>query len=252
MKELILYKGLKKTRLLLYTDIDQLSAERFSKINKYWMLDDELGNSFEDIDKIHITRILLSLDDKDKARRVVDNLRVLIHNIINEVNPESLAFMCLIHSIDGEELIDLSEDNLKAKLKLLSDRGLMYVELKKKTKEIREGIYAELESFFPEIFTNVLSVAFWSKIKQRTLKILEGIAENKNVDEEILSGDRYFATLIKPKKLTGRYTDEIRYEHGFESNCIVLSKFINQPVKTLNTKEYFSLIQFYNEQQKRR
>lgn len=95
-------------------------------------------------------------------------------------------------------------------------------------------------------------MAFWGKIKQRTLKILEGIIEEKNVDEDIINGDKYFATLIKPKKLTGKYTDEIRYEHGFENNCIVLSKFINQPVKTLTTKEYFSLIQFYNEQQKRR
>jgi DNA-binding transcriptional ArsR family regulator len=134
VKELVLYKGLRKTKLLLYTDIDQLSAERFSKVNKYWMLDDELGNSFEDIDKIHITRILLSLDDKEKAKRVLDNLRVLIHNIINEVNPESLAFVCLVHSIDGLELTDLSEDNLKRTLKLLSDKGLMYSELKKKLK----------------------------------------------------------------------------------------------------------------------
>jgi hypothetical protein len=98
------------------------------------MLDDELGNSFEDIDRIHITRILLSLDDKDKAKRVLDNLRVLIHNIINEVNPESLAFVCLVHSIDGVEMTDLSEDNLKRTLKLLSDRGLLYSELKKKLK----------------------------------------------------------------------------------------------------------------------
>lgn len=134
MKELVLYKGLKRTKLMLYTDIDQLSAERFSKVNKYWMLYDELGNSFEDIDRIHITRIMLSMDDKEKAKRVLDNMRVLIHNIINEVNPESLAFVCLIHSIDGEEITDLSEDNLKRILKLLSDKGLMYSELKKKLK----------------------------------------------------------------------------------------------------------------------
>ena len=61
----------------------------------------------------------------------------------------------------------------------------------------------------------------------------------------------YFATMIRPKKLTGKYTDEIRYEHGFENNCIVLGKFINQPVKTLTTKEYFSLIEYFNAQNKK-
>jgi len=58
--------------------------------------------------------------------------------------------------------------------------------------------------------------------------------------------NKYLASLIKPKKLTGKYTDEVRYEHSFEANCITLSKFINQPVKTLTTKEYFALIEHYN------
>jgi hypothetical protein len=174
---------------------------------------------------------------------------VLIFNIINEVNPESLAFACLIHSIDGVEVTDLSDENLKRIIKFLSDKGLTIDVLKKKTQEIRECIYAELETYFPEIFTNVLSVAFWSKVKQRTLKILEGILNDTEVDLE--STDKYFANMIQPKKLTGRMTDEIRYDNSFEQNCIVLSKFINQPAKTLTTKEYFTLIQYYNKQNKR-
>jgi hypothetical protein len=124
--------------------------------------------------------------------------------------------------------------------------------IKKKTKEIREGVYSELESYFPDIFTNVISTAFWSKIKMRTLKILNGIINDVNTDKEIADTDKYFVSLIRPKKLTGKYTDEIRYEHGFEQNCIVLSKFINQPVKTLSTKEYFSLIQYYNIQSRKK
>ena len=134
MRELILHKGLTRTKVLLYADIDQLPADRFSKVNKYWMLNDELGSSFEDIDRIHITRIALSLHDKAKAKKVLDNLRVLIYNIINEVNPESLAFACLIHSIDGVELTDLSDENLKRVIKYLSEKGLT-VDIVKKNKK---------------------------------------------------------------------------------------------------------------------
>ena len=134
MRELILHKGLKKTKIMLYADIDQLPADRFSKVNKYWMLHDELGSSFEDIDRIHITRIVLSLHDKDKAKKVLDNMRVLIHNIINEVNPESMSFACMIHSIDGVEVTDLSDENLMKIIKYLSGRGLTVDVLKKKTK----------------------------------------------------------------------------------------------------------------------
>jgi hypothetical protein len=135
MREIILHKGLTKTNVLLYTEIDQLPADRFSKVNKYWMLNDELGNCFEDIDRIHITRIALSLHDKDKARKVLDNMRVLIHNIINEVNPQSLAFACLIHSIDGEEVTDLSDENLTKVIKYLSGKGLTADIVKKNKKK---------------------------------------------------------------------------------------------------------------------
>lgn len=134
MRELVLHKGLKRTKVLFYTDIDQLPAERFSKVNKYWMLHDELGSCFEDIDRIHITRLALSLNDPMKAKKVLDNLRVLIYNIINETDPESLAFATLIHSIDGIELTDLSDENLKKTIKYLSDRGLTIDTLKKKAK----------------------------------------------------------------------------------------------------------------------
>ena len=135
MRELILHKGLIKTKVILYTDIDQLPADRFSKVNKYWMLHDELGSSFDDIDRIHITRIALSLHDTAKAKKVLDNMRVLIHNIINEVNPESLAFACLIYSIDGVELKDLSDENLKRVINDLSGKGLTIDIVKKNRKK---------------------------------------------------------------------------------------------------------------------
>jgi hypothetical protein len=135
MTELILHKGITRTKLLLYTDIDQLPADRFSKVNKFWMLNDELGSSFEDIDRIHISRIKLTLDDKVKASKILDNMRVLIHNVINEVNPESMAFACLIHSIDGKELTDLSDENLKKIISELSLKGLTIDVLKKKQKK---------------------------------------------------------------------------------------------------------------------
>jgi hypothetical protein len=78
------------------------------------------------------------------------------------------------------------------------------------------------------------------------LKVLNCIIEGRGTEQEEEETQRYFASLIHPKKLTGKYTDEIRYEHSFEMNCITLSKFINQPVKTLTTKEYFALIEHYN------
>ena len=131
MTELILKKGVKRTKVLLHNDIDQLPVEQFNKINKLWMLHDDLGSSFEDIEKIHFTRLLLSVNDPGKLKKEIENLRVLMFNILNEVNPQSLAFAASIHSVDGKEVTDYSDENLRKVINYLSQRGLTAGVLKK-------------------------------------------------------------------------------------------------------------------------
>lgn len=247
MTELIIKNKRKRTRILVHNDISQLPVEQFNKINKYWMLHDDLGSSFEDIEKIHFTRLMLCLNSPDKLKKEIENLRVLMFNILNEVSPQNLAFAATIHSIDGVEVTDYSDENLNKIIAELSKKGLTNGELKKKILEIRDRVYSDLERFFPDIFTNIISLAFWSRLKSRTLKILQGISNpDIDVDKEIEDSNRYFGTLINPKIFTGKMSAELRYDKSFEQNCIELSQFINQPVKHVSAKEYFSLIQHYN------
>jgi len=70
--------------------------------------------------------------DKDKCKAELQNFRILVYNIQNEINVEHLSFACLIHSVDGEEHEDLSEDALEKLLSDLSKRGLTQELLKKK------------------------------------------------------------------------------------------------------------------------
>lgn len=134
MTELILRKGVKRTKVLLHDDIDQLPVEQFNKVNKMWILHDDLGSSFEDIDKIHFSRLYLSMDSKEKMKKEIDNLRILVHNIINGLNPLNLSFAALIHSINGEEIHDYSDENLNRIIERLSRLGLTAGILKKKVK----------------------------------------------------------------------------------------------------------------------
>ena len=102
-----------KHKVLIHDDIDQLTISQYNKVNKYWMLSDDLGDDFADIDRTHIARILIIAGDKAKVIKEVQNMRILINNIINEVHPDQLAFAALIHSIDGVPVTDFSEDNFK-------------------------------------------------------------------------------------------------------------------------------------------
>lgn len=126
MQELIINKH----KVLMHDDIDQLTINQFNKVNKFWMLSDHLGNDFADIDKVHLSRLLLIAGDKDKTIKEVNNLRILVNNVISETSPEQLAFVALIHSIDGVLLTDFSDDNLK---KILSQLNPKMKDIKKKT-----------------------------------------------------------------------------------------------------------------------
>jgi len=132
MTEFTLRKGIRKHTIKLYDNIDQLPIERFNKANKYWMLHDNIGSSIADFDANHYNKLVLLAGEKKKLIAELNNFRILVFNIQNEINVEHLSFACLVHSIDGKECDDLSEQSLRDVLKRMSDMGLTQDELKKK------------------------------------------------------------------------------------------------------------------------
>lgn len=138
MTELIIKKGFKRTQVLLYDDTD-MPVGVFQKANKYWMLDDNIGSSIDDIYKKHLQKIVAVAGDKEKVIKEVSNLSILFNSLINEVNVKSLAFASLVYSIDGVELRDRSKENLEKIIARLSGLGLTNEELKKKSMPLKSG-----------------------------------------------------------------------------------------------------------------
>ena len=134
MKELIIKKGVHRTSVKLYDDISQMPITRFMLANKYWMLHDAIGSDIGDFDKNHYSKFALIAGDKAKTLKELENFRILVYNIMNELNVQHLSFACLVHSVNGVEVTDLSEENLRAVLADLSRRGLTQDTLKKKLK----------------------------------------------------------------------------------------------------------------------
>lgn len=139
MIDITLRKGLKKTVVKLYDNIDQLPIERFNKANKYWMLHDNIGSSIGDFDEKHYSKLVLLAGEKVKCLAELSNLRIMVYNIMNEINVEHLSFACLVHSINGQEQTDLSEEALNVVLKRMSDLGLTQDGLKKKLQPSGKG-----------------------------------------------------------------------------------------------------------------
>lgn len=116
--------------LEFFDGIDVMPMQRFNAFNKFVMLDAELGSTVFDFDKIN-TRIMefVSKDMKEEALKELLNLRLVYNNILNENDTKGLAFASLIKKINGEEVEDFSEKNLKEILLKLSKQGLDNVKI---------------------------------------------------------------------------------------------------------------------------
>lgn len=165
MRDIEIHKGLKKTTVVIYDDIDQLPIERFNKANKYWMLHDNIGSTFQDIDATHLSRIALVADNKEKVLKEIENLRILVYNVINEVSPDHMAFGCLVYSIGDKICDDLSEEGIKKTLKLLNDAGLTEGELKKKL--VGRKYMKTSKWFSPAFFTTFFQLLTGRRSKRR-------------------------------------------------------------------------------------
>jgi len=90
----------------------------------------------------------------------------------------------------------------------------------------------------------VLDNIFWAKQKEKNIRLLQELIDGKPSKTEDI--DKYFAGMIRPKNFIGNNNEELRYDKSFEKNCIILGQYYNKPVKECTTREYFTLLDYYN------
>lgn len=103
-----------RRKVLLYDSIDDLPLENWHKINKYMLIEAGVGSTLLDFDeRIKGSLIHLKAGNLDKAATEINNMRQLFLFLTNEMSVAHLAFACLVHSIDGEMVKDISDEGLK-------------------------------------------------------------------------------------------------------------------------------------------
>jgi hypothetical protein len=94
-------------------------------MQKYQLIENGIGSNIGEFDRHFKSTIdFLKHDNRDKAIKELSNLRHLFYHSLNEVDPSHMSFCCMVHSIDGKEIIDYSDESLKKMCKRLSDIGL--------------------------------------------------------------------------------------------------------------------------------
>lgn len=227
--------------LELYDSIDEMPIVNFQKYNKYVLIDSGLGSDINSIDAHLINLAKLIKSDKVKASQELQNLRQNMHMIVSGISPKYLAFAALIHSINGEKVTNLSDDNLKATLDKLKEAKHskiidFLVWLKKK-------LDTELQTYFPSEFSdNVKEKEAYDKLKQKTLLVLDGIINDNDNSEQIQEIDSFLFGLYKPKNFLGTGSVEVKYDKQFETACMYISQETNMNAKQMTVLEFYNTL----------
>ena len=223
----------------VYDSIDEMPIINFQKYNKYLLIDSGIGSDADDIDA-HIIKIakFIKANNNKKALQELQNMRQNMYMVNNEISPKYLAFAALIHSIDGKEVNDLSDDGLK---KLLEDlKSIKHSKVIDFLLWIKKKVTNELETYFPGDFVNPKEKEAYDKLKNRTLLVLDTIINDNDNTEQIELIDAMMLNMHTPKAFIGSDSVEVKYDKQFESTCLLIAQKTSMDVKKM------TVLQFYN------
>lgn len=235
MKSLLINKKIVR----VYDSIDEMPIINFQKYNKYLLIDSGIGSDADDIDA-HIIKIakFIKANNSKKALQELQNMRQNMYMVNSEISPKYLAFAALIHSIDGKEVNDLSDDGLK---KLLQDlKDIKHSKVINFLLWLKKKVTNELETYFPGDFVNPKEKEAYDKLKNRTLLVLDSIINNTDNTKQIESIDTMMLNMHTPKVFIGSESVEVKYDKQFESTCLLIAQKTNMDARKM------TVLQFYN------
>lgn len=102
-----------KHKIEVYEGSRDLPMVRYRKFNLYLLRDSVIGSDIDQVIKT-LGRLdnYLKSEQLDEARVERANLQQALFNTLNEVNFTQMAFVCLIHSINGLKVEDLTETGI--------------------------------------------------------------------------------------------------------------------------------------------
>lgn len=235
MKSLLINKKIVQA----YDSIDEMPIVNFQKYNKYLLIDSGIGSDADDIDA-HIIKIAkyIKSNNNKKALQELQNMRQNIYMVNSEISPKYLAFAALIHSVDGKEVNDLSDDGLK---KLLQDlKEVKHSKVVDFLLWLKKKVTNELEIYFPGDFVNPKEKEAYDKLKARTLLVLDSVINDTDNSEQIDAIDMIMLNMHTPKTYIGSESVEVKYDKQFESTCLLIAQKTNMDARKM------TVLQFYN------
>lgn len=239
-----------RNKLEIYDSIEELPIRRFHKFNKYLLVDAGIGSDLNDLND-HIFKLAHYIDigDKANANKLLSNFRQSLFLIAEENNVKHLSFMVLIKSINGKEVHDLSDENLKKMLSFFAIEPKSFLD--KLFEMVKKKLNDELKLYFPNNFDDASLKEYYQKLKSRVMLQLQAITQQKSNDEEIGKIDAFLISLAKPLTFSGKDSAEIKFEKQFEEMCLHLKKEIAVEPSEMTVLQFYNAFEFIKKQSKK-
>ena len=236
-----------RLRLKVYGGIDELPSERYNKFNIYCLLRAGIGNDAESI-ATHIQDLATTIGKNDTERAMVqlNNYYHALNMILNHEDTQSMAFACLVHSINGVEITDISEEGLRWIVSRIA-RAEKRVQAAQLFDLLKKKIEDEIEEYFPErVNESRISMYYNYLNKYNRLKYKKLLGED--VEKEITKVEEEFYLRSKPVSYGGTGGLLLKLEKDYETNCLLLQQNgAHNPEKTPILK-FYQLIELIHKQ----
>ena len=134
--------------LEMYDSIDELPFSRFQEFNRALLIDTGLGSDFAAFDRhIEMARRYNADGKQQQVEQALLNLRQSLSFAMEKISPESQAFVCLIHRMNGREIDNFSPDNITRVIKELSRKGLTVAKIRGILETIKKKLTPSWMSF---------------------------------------------------------------------------------------------------------
>ena len=232
-----------KKTIELYDNIDKLPIKRFHKFNKYLLIDAGVGGNITDIDE-HIIKIARYVEsgDKTNAKKQLDNLRTSLFMVSEETNIKHLSFITLIKSINGKEVHDLSDENIRRLSRELNSAEKGFID--RLIESIKKKIDSELDLYFPGTFDDASIKEYFDKVRQRVLLQLDSLLRENDNSKKIEEIETFLLGIAKPRVFSGKDSIEIKYEKNFQDTCLFLKKEMSIYPENMTVLEFYNAFEY--------
>lgn len=140
-------------KIEVFDNIQDMGILRFQKFNKYQMMANEVGHTFEDYDER--TSKSLSFLDKGmvaEAIQEISNRRLTVFNAYNENMPKGRAFAVMVKRIDDKYYKGINPDDLDEILVHLERIGLGHIKSMETLTQVKKKSKWNWKYIFQKIF----------------------------------------------------------------------------------------------------